>query len=125
MAEYSTRSFVLRVQDSKPSIGNSETETPISVVDLISCGDSKDLRIIAEISSVSGGAGTIKVQQCHRKDGIFTDVSGASVTITADGVFEIYYRSETDSLNPYIRIVATTGGSDAFDVDALYRTRRL
>lgn len=124
MSEYSTRAF-LKDNALSPTVGNSETETEISKTELISCGDSNDLYVIAECSSVSGTGAVIKMQECHRKDGTFTDVAGATVTITGNGTFEFQYQSATIPLKPFIKIVCTTGGSDAVTVDRLYRTRRL
>lgn len=124
MSAYSSRAFLLNNSE-PPSIGNSVTEEVISQVDLISCDDSKDLYVVAECSGVSGAGTVIKLQECHRKDGTFTDVSGATVTVTGNGNFEIYYRSESTSIKPFLRVVVTTGGSDAVTIDKLFRTRRI
>jgi hypothetical protein len=108
-------------------VGNSETNLPVSKVEQLTCDDSRDMYIIAECSGVAGGAGTLKLQESHRKDGTFSDVAGATVTVTADGTFEIEI-NEIDgagsALKPYIRVVATTGGADAMTIDRLYKTVR-
>lgn len=124
MSAYSTRAF-LNDNATPAVIGNSITEEVISKIDLISSEDSKDLRVIAECSGVSGVGAVIKLQACHRKDGTFVDVAGATVTITGNGTFELYYRSETISINPHIRVVVTTGAPDAVTIDKLFRTRRI
>lgn len=126
MAAYIPVSILL--DDIAQVVGNSQTNKVVSVIRKIEAEDSRDMWIVAECSTVAGGAGVLKMQQCHRKDGTYTDVSGATVTVTAAGVFKIEWNTVDgagDSLLPFIRIVSTTGAGDTLTVDRLYKTERL
>ena len=126
MSAYSNQSILLNKEAQAVAIN--ATNQVVSDINLISCDESRDMYLIAECSGVAGGAGVIKLQQCHRKDGVFLDVSGATVTVTADGIFviEINERADADSaLYPFVRLVSTTGGADTITIDRLYKTRRI
>lgn len=122
------------IQDNTPVvIPNNQTNVDVSnmpssgPVFRLSGLDSRDMFIVAECSGVTGGAGILKLQQCHRSGGTFTDVAGASVIITGNGTFTIEINRElgvASALLPYLKVVATTGAGDTLTVDALFKTVR-
>lgn len=124
MANYGNKEF------SKPQvIGANETDVVVSDIQLISCDDSLTSTFTIEASSVTSASGiTLQLQESHRKDATYVDVSGASVAITGNGSFDIVF-NEVDGANralkPFIRMVITTGAGDAVTVDRIYRTTRL
>ena len=117
MAGYSTRNFLLA--GVTQAIGNSETDTPVTTNFKISESDADNLMVKIECSSVSATA-TIKLQHTWNAEDGFEDVSGATVA-AANGFVEI---ATTGPLWPVGRIVVTTNGSGAVDVDAVYVSRR-
>lgn len=124
---YGERSIICETAEGCINVPNSASEQQISTVNRLTGADSRDMFITAEVSGVSGVGGVIKLQQAHRRGATFVDVAGASVTITGNGTFEIEINREpgvASALKPYIRLVATTGGSDAFTVDRLHKTVR-
>lgn len=117
MAGYSTRNFLLG--GITQSVGNSETDTPVTTNYKISEGDADNHMISIECSSVTATA-TLKLQHTWNTADGFVDVAGATVA-AANGFVTI---STTGPLWPVGRIVVTTNGSGVVDIDAVYISRR-
>lgn len=107
----------------QPVVGNSVTARPLTKsLRVEEAGQFILIDII--VSGVSGGAGTVKLQDSS--DGFTTagnDVSGKTVTISGNGTFTIkVYATQDEAILPLrnsMRLVATTGAGDAFTVDEI------
>lgn len=117
MAGYSTERRLLG--GVSQTVGNSETNTPVSREYKISESDADNHLIRVKCSSTTGSP-TIKLQHTWSVDDGFVDVSGATTT-AADGTVEI---ATTGPIWPWARVVITTGGGDATTVDQVYTSSR-
>lgn len=107
----------------------SQVAQPVSSVLSLSCVDQMQIAFEVTAASVSGSAGTVKLQ--HSFDSINwvdVDVTNAKVTITGAGRFALSLSPYNTAIAakfplwPYIRFVATTGAGDAFTVTKILVT---
>lgn len=109
------------------AVGASETALPVSEqFGLKSIDESLFFRVKAKVSSVADNTGITLILQ-HRIDDGDTWATAGSVAITANGFVNIIFNNITSQTNlpllPQLRLVVTTGATDAVTFNNVWITR--